>query len=377
MAGMVLAVDMAISPDGKRVAFVSAGNATNTSRRAAQPALTRVFVTDTDSATDDHVGCKPDGKHGPCGPGFVRRHRRLLAADEPAGGTGTPAGSRTVTGAAGHDDRTRAARPRRTAAGHLRRRPIRRCRRSSASRSRSPSRPTATSSCSRASPRCWRSPGGDTITLSTVSRADTGHLLFHANAGGFIACASCHAEGNDDGRVWNFTCQGARRTQSLQVGGLRGTEPFHWGGDETDITRLMKDVFVGRMSGPVLATDQIDALMTWIDAQPRVPRSPPAGYGRRRARAGAVQRSDARGLRVVPRGRHVHEQRDRRRRHGRRLPGAVAGRRRDARSVHAQRLREDAARIASTRPAAARSHGNIRDLTRNEIADLVAYLQSI
>ena len=30
MAGMVLAVDMAISPDGKRVAVVSAGNATNT-----------------------------------------------------------------------------------------------------------------------------------------------------------------------------------------------------------------------------------------------------------------------------------------------------------------------------------------------------------
>ena len=33
MAGMVLAVDMAISPDGKRVAFVSAGNSTNSSQR--------------------------------------------------------------------------------------------------------------------------------------------------------------------------------------------------------------------------------------------------------------------------------------------------------------------------------------------------------
>ena len=63
------------------------------------------------------------------------------------------------------------------------------------------------------------------------SRADTGHLIFHANAGGGLACASCHAEGNDDGRVWNFTCEGPRRTQSLHVG-LRGTEPFHWSGDE-------------------------------------------------------------------------------------------------------------------------------------------------
>ena len=129
------------------------------------------------------------------------------------------------------------------------------------------------------------------IPLSTVSRTDTGHLIFHSNAGGFLACASCHAEGNDDGRVWNFTCQGARRTQSLQAGGLRGTEPFHWDGDETDMTRLMTDVFQGRMSGPVLATDQIDALMTWIDAQPRVPRAAPTRCGRGRARARAVQRS--------------------------------------------------------------------------------------
>ena len=49
---------------------------------------------------------------------------------------------------------------------------------------------------------------GTTITLSTVSRADTGHTLFHANSGGFLACASCHAEGNEDGRTWNFAARG-------------------------------------------------------------------------------------------------------------------------------------------------------------------------
>src|SRR5262249_3635515 len=111
---------------------------------------------------------------------------------------------------------------------------------------------------------------------SATSRADPGHLIFHGNAGGFLACASCHAEGNDDGRVWDFTCQGPRRTQSLHAGGLRGTEPFHWDGLETDMTRLMNDVFVQRMSGPVLASDQIDTLMTWVDSQPRVPRAAPA-----------------------------------------------------------------------------------------------------
>jgi cytochrome c peroxidase len=115
-------------------------------------------------------------------------------------------------------------------------------------------------------------PGGAPITLSTESRADTGHAIFHANAGGSIACASCHAEGNDDGRVWNFTCEGPRRTQSLQVG-LKGTEPFHWDGVERDFSMLVRDVFVGRMSGPELRLDQMDATLHWIDAQPRMPHS--------------------------------------------------------------------------------------------------------
>ena len=68
---------------------------------------------------------------------------------------------------------------------------------------------------------------------------------------------------------------GPRRTQSLHAAPLRGTEPFHWDGEESDITRLMSDVFVGRMSGPVLGSDQINGLMNWIDGQPRRPRALP------------------------------------------------------------------------------------------------------
>jgi hypothetical protein len=113
-------------------------------------------------------------------------------------------------------------------------------------------------------------PDGNNISLSPESRGDTGHLVFHANAGGFVACASCHVEGDDDGRVWNFECSaaGARRTQSLQTG-LRGTEPFHWAGDESTMDQLMSDVFVTRMSGPKLTVDHTDALIGWIDGQPR------------------------------------------------------------------------------------------------------------
>jgi hypothetical protein len=42
------------------------------------------------------------------------------------------------------------------------------------------------------------------------------------------------------------------------------------------MTRLMNDVFVGRMSGPALVPAQIDTLLSWIDKQPHVPRVLPA-----------------------------------------------------------------------------------------------------
>ena len=218
----------------------------------------------------------------------------------------------------------------------------------------------------------------NTIPLSPVSRKDTGHLIFHSNAGGFLACASCHAEGNDDGRVWNFTCQGARRTQSLQAGGLRGSEPFHWDGLETDMTRLMTDVFQGRMSGPVLAAEQIDGLMTWIDGQPRVAACRADGCGRGRARASAVQRSHARGVRVVPLGRDVHAT-TRRSTSARAAPSrfrrwsasAAAGR---SCTTAARRRWRD--RFSNTACGGA-NHGKISGLSSNEIADMITYLQSI
>jgi mono/diheme cytochrome c family protein len=110
----------------------------------------------------------------------------------------------------------------------------------------------------------WRSDTSVTIPIATDSRADTGHLIFHANAGGGLACASCHPEGGEDGRVWNFACLGLRRTQSIR-GDISGTAPFHWDGAEADFSHLMDDVFTGRMSGPMLADDQKQALEGWVD----------------------------------------------------------------------------------------------------------------
>jgi hypothetical protein len=101
------------------------------------------------------------------------------------------------------------------------------------------------------------------VSLGGPSMLDTGHEIFHRDAGAGIACAECHAEGGEDGRVWKFSPTGERRTQALHVG-LAGTEPFHWDGDMTDLGILMDEVFVRRMGGPNETPDRKDALRNWI-----------------------------------------------------------------------------------------------------------------
>jgi cytochrome c peroxidase len=106
-----------------------------------------------------------------------------------------------------------------------------------------------------------------TISLATDSVADTGHAIFHSNSGGFVACASCHAEGADDGHVWTFDGVGPRRTPSL-LGTVANTEPFHWDGDQKDLRDLVDHIFVERMSGPKVGDEQLVALRGWLFAQP-------------------------------------------------------------------------------------------------------------
>ncbi|HXU00251.1 MAG TPA: cytochrome-c peroxidase, partial [Polyangia bacterium] len=220
-------------------------------------------------------------------------------------------------------------------------------------------------------------PGSIKIMLSTTSRNDTGHLIFHSNAGGFLACASCHAEGNDDGRTWNFTCQGARRTQSLQAGGLKGSEPFHWDGMETDMTRLMVDVFQGRMSGPQLAVEQINGLMTWIDAQPRLVHTMPSNataIERGRAlfndttRAACVSchsKSTFSNNTTIDVGTNGAFQ----------VPSLIGIGNRGP-FMHNGCAKTLADRFNDTACGGAR-HGNVSGLNAGEISDLVTYLQSI
>jgi mono/diheme cytochrome c family protein len=111
------------------------------------------------------------------------------------------------------------------------------------------------------------------ITLSNDSRADTAWAIFHSNSGASIACASCHPEGGEDGRVWQFDMIGQRRTQSLR-GHVGGTEPFHWGGELPNFGALVGEVYLQRMAGPMLGDDQQSVLFNWINAIPLLPQSP-------------------------------------------------------------------------------------------------------
>jgi hypothetical protein len=111
--------------------------------------------------------------------------------------------------------------------------------------------------------------GGTAVSLSSISRADTGHDIFHAAAGFAIACASCHPEGGDDGHIWILDGS-ARRTPSLR-GTIAGTAPYHWPGDEADFPTLTADVYTGRMGGGTLLPEQTSALMQWVNAIPAPP----------------------------------------------------------------------------------------------------------
>lgn len=116
---------------------------------------------------------------------------------------------------------------------------------------------------------------GESLVLSDDGRFDTGHALFHQNAGGQLACASCHPGGQEDGHTWLFDGLGPRRTQML-AGGILGSEPFHWSGDMRDFHQLVDEVFVERMSGFPLHDGEVDALSGWIDSVPAPVAPPPA-----------------------------------------------------------------------------------------------------
>lgn len=113
----------------------------------------------------------------------------------------------------------------------------------------------------------------DLIDLPGPSRRDSGYELFHGDPdlnAMAVVCASCHPEGREDGRVWDFGTSGLRRTQSL-AHGVSGTAPFHWDGALVDLRALVDEVMVNRMGAMTQSDARVAALQSWLDSVPRLP----------------------------------------------------------------------------------------------------------
>jgi DNA-binding beta-propeller fold protein YncE len=126
--------------------------------------------------------------------------------------------------------------------------------------------------------------GGPAVPLGTepeLDGTDGAHDLFHLTVGSFgsMACASCHPEGGDDGRVWGFVpfdggATMLRRTQTLRGGLTEG--PLHWDGTLGDMSALVREVMVARMGGSDPGDARVQALGEWLRAAPRFPLEPAA-----------------------------------------------------------------------------------------------------
>jgi hypothetical protein len=223
--GMVLPVDFAISSDGSTVAVVAAGNAHNVF-------VESLFVANYSDLTDhSHLTCCPDGVHGPSPVDTMVDLVNCPPRTAPPATCPQPSGEAEAVGFDG------------------------------ANRIIIQTRQPATIQIPAA---------GVTISLSDVSRSDVGHEIFHANTGNGIACASCHMEGQEDGRTWNFDTEGPRRTMTV-AGGISGRAPYHWDGDLASFGDLVTTVYNQRMGGPGLATEEVTATQSWMNAIPPLP----------------------------------------------------------------------------------------------------------
>jgi mono/diheme cytochrome c family protein len=111
------------------------------------------------------------------------------------------------------------------------------------------------------------------FTLDGGYTLDAAQSLFHTDTGARVTCASCHPEGEDDGRVWNLEGVGARRTPTLR-GGLLATAPFNWEGDAADLHVATQRTYAAQALGGSLAPAQLDAAVRWLDGLPAIRRAP-------------------------------------------------------------------------------------------------------
>lgn len=110
---------------------------------------------------------------------------------------------------------------------------------------------------------------------SLTPAQDLGRRLFFsasdprmsAAAVGGVACASCHLQGREDGRTWQFP-EGPRNTPTLAGRHLATTAPYHWDGSLAGMPDFSQ-VVTSRMGGSDEGLDDadFDAIGAFLDGQ--------------------------------------------------------------------------------------------------------------
>jgi DNA-binding beta-propeller fold protein YncE len=137
---------------------------------------------------------------------------------------------------------------------------------------------------------------GKQLFYNAAFGLDASTITGRMSAEGYVSCASCHIDGGEDGRTWDFSGRGEGLRNNISLLGRGGTRfgNVHWSGNFDEIQDFENDirsVFKGRglmqdedfeATGEVLGTakagysDELDALAAYVSSlgAASLPRSP-------------------------------------------------------------------------------------------------------
>jgi hypothetical protein len=155
------------------------------------------------------------------------------------------------------------------------------------------------------------------------------------------------------------------------------TAPFHWTGELRNFEILMHDVFQGRMAGPAVEREKLDALSRWVDSVPTVKGSP-HGHD-----LGAVERGQALFERADVGCASCHNGRDFTNNNSYDVGtgGTFQVPQLHSLAARAPYMHDGCAGTLADRFGSKcggdQRHGNTAQLTQAQIGDLIAYLESL
>lgn len=91
-----------------------------------------------------------------------------------------------------------------------------------------------------------------------------GKVVFHRSADprmtrdGYVSCGSCHFDGLDDGRTWDFTDRGEGLRNTIDLRG-RADGPIHWSGNFDELQDFENDIRGPQQGAGFLTDEQFEA----------------------------------------------------------------------------------------------------------------------